>query len=65
MPKMEIYLLSINRRTYTNSHMEYVAQSIVDVYKRRESIQYGMVIDYAPPAKGLEHFLARLRPVNL
>lgn len=65
MPKMELYRLAINRRTYTNSHMEYVAQSIVDVYKRRESIKYGMVIDYAPPAKGLEHFLARLRPVSL
>jgi tryptophanase len=45
--------------------MEYVAQSIVDVYKRRESIKYGLVVDYAPPVKGLHHFLARLRPVSL
>jgi len=65
MPKLELYRLAINRRTYTNCHMEYVAQSIVDVYKRRESIKYGLVVDYAPPVKGLHHFLARLRPVSL
>ena len=65
MPKLELYRIAINRRTYTNSHMEYVAQSIVDVYKRRESIRYGLVVDYAPPVKGLHHFLARLRPVSL
>ncbi len=64
-PKLELYRLAINRRTYTNSHMEYVAESILDVYKRRESINYGLKVTYEPPVKGLKHFLAHLEPVKL
>ena len=64
-PKLELFRLAINRRTYTNSHMEFVAQSIVDVYKRRESIRYGLEVGFAPAAKGLHHFLAHLHPVAL
>ena len=63
-PKLELFRLAINRRTYTNSHMEYVAQSIVDVYKRRDRIRYGLEVGFAPAAKGLHHFLAHLHPVQ-
>ena len=65
MPKLELYRLAINRRTYTNSHIEFIAQTIVEVYKRRESIRYGLKVEYAPPVKGIHHFLAHLRPFNL
>lgn len=65
MPKLELYRLAINRRTYTNSHMEYVANRIIDVYKRRESIDYGLKVEYAPPVKGIHHFLAHLKPFKL
>lgn len=65
LPKLELYRLAINRRTYTNSHMEYVAESIVNVYKRREKIRYGLKVEYAPPVKGLHHFLAHLKPYTL
>lgn len=64
-PKLELYRLAINRRTYTNSHMEYVAERIVDVYKRRDSIRYGLEVIYEPPVKGLKHFLAHLKPRTL
>ncbi|NLB83163.1 MAG: tryptophanase [Synergistaceae bacterium] len=64
-PKLELYRLAVNRRTYTNSHMEYVAESILEVYKRRESINYGLKVTYEPPVKGLKHFLAHLEPVKL
>ncbi|TDY55953.1 tryptophanase [Aminivibrio pyruvatiphilus] len=64
-PKLELYRLAINRRTYTNSHMEYVAETIINVYNRRDSIRYGLEITYEPPVKGLKHFLAHLRPKNL
>ncbi|HPD96976.1 MAG TPA: tryptophanase [Synergistales bacterium] len=64
-PRLELYRLAINRRTYTNSHMEYVGESIVNVYRRRDSIRYGLRVAYAPPVKGLHHFLAHLEPFSL
>ncbi|MDO9507830.1 MAG: tryptophanase [Thermovirgaceae bacterium] len=64
-PKLELFRLAINRRTYTNSHMEYAGESVVNVYKRREAIRYGLRVSYAPPVKGLHHFLAHLEPFAL
>ena len=64
-PKLELFRLAINRRTYTNSHIEYVGESIVNVFKRRKDIRYGLKVAYAPPVKGLHHFLAHLEPFVL
>ena len=64
-PKLELCRLAINRRTYTNSHIEYVAEKVIDVYERRESVKYGLEVFAAPGAKGLHHFLAKMRPVGL
>jgi tryptophanase len=64
-PKMELFRLAINRRTYTNSHMEYVADRIVDVYRRRDSVRYGLKVAFAPAVEGLHHFLAQLEPAPL
>ncbi len=64
-PKLELFRLAINRRTYTNSHIAHVGESIVNVYRRREGIRYGLKVSYAPPVKGLHHFLAHLEPFNL
>ena len=64
-PKLELCRLAINRRTYTNSHMEYVAEKIIDVYERRHEVKYGLEVFAAPGAKGLHHFLAKMRPVSL
>jgi tryptophanase len=65
LPRLELFRLAINRRTYTNSHIEYVGESIVNVFKRRDSIRYGLKVTYAPPVKGLHHFLAHLEPFDL
>lgn len=65
LPELELYRLAINRRTYTNSHMEYLAGAITEVFKRRETIRYGLKVKYAPPVKGLHHFLAHLEPFDL
>jgi len=65
LPKLELYRLAINRRTYTNSHLEYVARKIIDVYNRRDQVKYGLKIKYAPPVEGIHHFLAHLEPFNL
>jgi len=64
-PKLELSRLAINRRSYTNSHMEYIADTVAEVYKRRESVDYGLEVVEAPGAKGLRHFLAKMRPVKL
>jgi len=65
LPKLELYRLAINRRTYTNSHLEYVAKKIIDVYKRRDQVKYGLKVKYAPPVEGIHHFLAHLEPFKL
>ena len=64
-PKLELCRLAINRRTYTNSHMEYVAERIIDVYERRQNVKYGLEVFASPGAKGMHHFLAKMRPVSL
>ena len=65
MPKLELYRMAIARRTYSNSHMEYIAQTEVDVYKRRDAVRYGLKLTYEPPVPGITHFLARLEPFSL
>ncbi len=65
LPKLELYRMAIPRRTYTNSHMEYIAQTVIDVHKRREKVKYGLELTYEPPVPGITHFLAKLKPVGL
>ena len=55
LPKLDLMRLTIPRRVYTNSHMDYVAESVVKIYKRRKEIK-GLRRVYAPPLLG--HFLA-------
>src|SRR3989304_9504817 len=47
-PKLELLRLAIPRRVYTQSHMDVVAESIIDAYRQREQIG-GPRFTYAPP----------------
>jgi len=60
-PELELFRLAVPRRTYTNHQMEYVAESVVRLFARRESIARGFQLEYAP--KLLKHFLCRLKPL--
>jgi tryptophanase len=57
--KMDLVRLAIPRRVYTQSHMDYVIEVILEVWKRREQIR-GLKLTYEAPF--LRHFTAWLEP---
>ena len=57
--KMDLVRLAIPRRVYTQSHIDYVVEVILQVWQDREKIQ-GLQLTYEAPF--LRHFTARLRP---
>jgi len=59
--KMDLVRLAIPRRVYTQSHIDYVVEVILEVWKTRESIR-GLKLTYEAPF--LRHFTARLEPVG-
>jgi tryptophanase len=58
--KMDLVRLAIPRRVYTQSHIDYVIEIILEVWKRRERIR-GLKLTYEAPF--LRHFTAWLEPV--
>jgi len=59
--QMELVRLAIPRRVYTQSHIDYVVEIILRVWKRRHAIM-GMRLTYEAPF--LRHFTAHLEPVS-
>jgi tryptophanase len=60
--KMDLVRLAIPRRVYTQSHIDYVVEVILEVWKKREQIQ-GLRLTYEAPF--LRHFTAKLEPVGV
>jgi tryptophanase len=58
--QMDLVRLAIPRRVYTQSHIDYVIEVILAVWKRREQI-HGMRLTFEAPF--LRHFTAHLEPV--
>jgi tryptophanase len=58
---MELVRLAIPRRVYTQSHIDYVAEVIIEVFKNRENIK-GLLIEYEAPS--LRHFTVRMRELK-
>ena len=59
-PELELVRLTIPRRVYTNNHMDVVADSIIELYEKRDQIG-GLQMDYEPPT--LRFFNARFSPL--
>ncbi|NIP80878.1 MAG: tyrosine phenol-lyase, partial [Actinobacteria bacterium] len=55
----ELVRLAIPRRVYTQSHIDYVVEVILEVWDRRESIHGYRIVEQAP---FLRHFTARFEP---
>ena len=60
-PKLELVRLAVPRRVYTTEHMRYVAESVIDLYRRRADLR-GLRLTYEAPT--LRHFTARLESLS-
>ncbi len=59
-PPMELVRLAIPRRVYTQSHIDYVAEVVVETFKKREKLRGFKIIEEAPM---LRHFTCKFEPL--
>jgi tryptophanase len=57
---LELVRLAVPRRTYTQSHIDYVAEVIAEVARRKERVRGYRIVEQAP---WLRHFTARFEPI--
>ncbi len=57
----ELVRLAIPRRVYTQSHIDYVVEAVVELYARREQLRPFRILDQAP---FLRHFTAAYAPAG-
>jgi tyrosine phenol-lyase len=58
-PPMELVRLAIPRRVYTQSHIDYVAEAVIEVFEKRHELR-GLTMTYEAPV--LRHFTAHFEP---
>ncbi|MFN8244081.1 MAG: tryptophanase [Ferruginibacter sp.] len=58
---LELVRLAIPRRVYTQSHIDYVAEVIIEVFSKKENIRGLEIVEEAPL---LRHFTAKLKTVT-
>ena len=59
--QLELVRLAIPRRVYTQSHIDYVAEVIIEVFNNRDKIKGLTIVEEAPT---LRHFTAKLKPIQ-
>lgn len=60
-PHLELVRLAIPRRTYTQAHLDYVADTVVALYQKREAIRPLRIVQEPPM---LRHFLAHYQEIS-
>lgn len=60
-PPLELVRLAVPRRVYTQSHIDYVSEVILQVFARRAELRGLEIVEQAP---FLRHFTARMRPIE-
>ena len=60
-PVLDLVRLTLPRRVYTQRHIDYVADALIELHKNRGQIK-GLRITYQAPF--MRHFTARLEPVE-
>lgn len=60
-PPMELVRLAVPRRVYTQSHIDYVVEAVIEVFQQRERLR-GLRIVEEPPA--LRHFTAKFEEIS-
>ncbi len=58
--QLELVRLAIPRRVYTQSHIDYVAEAIIELFQKRAEIKGLEIVEEAPM---LRHFTAKLKEV--
>ncbi len=59
-PELEMVRLAVPRRVYTVSHINYVADALIDLYKYRDKVRGLRIVRESP---FLRHFTARLEEI--
>lgn len=57
---LELVRLTIPRRVYTNTHLDYAADAVIELYKKRDKLR-GLRMTYEP--RHLRFFQARFEPI--
>lgn len=60
-PELELVRLALPRRTYTQSHLDYVIKILAEIYKDKDKLQ-GYRITKAP--RLMRHFTAQFEPIG-
>ena len=60
-PPMELVRLAIPRRVYTQSHIDFVAEVVIEVYKNRDKLKGYKITEEAPM---LRHFTAKFEQMK-
>ncbi|MCW5896327.1 MAG: tryptophanase [Bacteroidetes bacterium] len=58
--RMELVRLAIPRRVYTQSHIDYVIEVVIEAHQRQSSLKGYRIIEEAPM---LRHFTAKFEPI--